>query len=96
MQQFAFRQIFIATGALALLSVIVFWSFNELSDLFGGPQAQFKHAIAAIGFLLVIKLHIPRDPGHPFHGIAVSDSTASRPLIPRQAGRRFHGIPATF
>ena len=60
MHQYTFRQIFIATGALALFSVIVFWSFNVLSELFGGPQAQFKHAIAAIGFLLVIKWAVTR------------------------------------
>jgi hypothetical protein len=63
MYQYTFRQIFIAAGALALLSVIIFWSFNELSELFGGPQAQFKHAIAAIGFLLVIKWTVTRFRG---------------------------------
>jgi hypothetical protein len=63
MHQYTFRKIFTATGALALFSVIVFWSFNELSELFGGPQAQFKHAIAAIGFLLVIKWTVTRFRG---------------------------------
>ena len=63
MHQYTFRQIFIATGALALFSVILFWSFNELSEMFGGPQAQFKHAIAAIGFLLVIKWTVTRFRG---------------------------------
>lgn len=60
MHQYAFRQIFVATGTLALFSVILFWSFNELSKLFGGPQAQFIHAIAAIGFLVVIKWTVTR------------------------------------
>jgi len=41
-------------------------------------------------------LRIPRDPGHPFHGIAVIHSTPSRSLIPRQAGQRFHGIPVSI
>ena len=55
MYQYTFRKLFIASGAFALFSVIIIWSFNELSELFGGPQAQFKHAIATIGILLVIK-----------------------------------------
>lgn len=55
MYQFTFRKLFITSGVLTLFSVIVFWSFNELSELFGGPQAQYKHAIAAIGIMLAIK-----------------------------------------
>lgn len=39
MYQYTFRKLLIASGALALFSVVVFWSFNELSELFGGPQA---------------------------------------------------------
>jgi len=60
MYQYTFRKLFIASGALALFSVTVFWSFNELSELYGGPQAQFKHAFAAIGILLVIKWIVTR------------------------------------
>ena len=50
-----FRKIIIAAGALTLLSVAALWSFNALSELFGGPQAQYQHAIAAITLLLVLK-----------------------------------------
>lgn len=63
MYQYTFRNLFIASGALALFSVIVFWSFNELSELFGGPQAQFKHAIAATGILLAAKWIVTRFGG---------------------------------
>ncbi len=63
MFQYTFRKLFIASGALALFSVIVMWSFNKLSELFGGPQAQFTHAIAAIGILLVIKWIVTRFTG---------------------------------
>jgi hypothetical protein len=63
MHQYTFRKLLIASGTLVLFPVIVFWSFNELSELFGGPQAQFKHAIAAIGFLLVIKWVVTRFGG---------------------------------
>lgn len=65
MYEYTFRNVVITSGALALFSVIVLWSFNELSELFGGPQAQFKHAISAIGILLVIKWIVTRSgDGH--------------------------------
>src|SRR5690606_6819482 len=37
---------------------------------------------------LALDLCIPCHAGHPFHGIAVSDSTRSRSLIPRHPGHR--------
>ena len=52
MHHHTFRQIFITVGTLALFSILVFWSFNTLSELFGGPQAQYKHTLAALGLLL--------------------------------------------
>jgi len=62
---YTFRNVVIASGVLVLFSVFVLWSFNELSDLFGGPQAQFKHAISAIGILLVSKWIVTRSgDGH--------------------------------
>ena len=51
--------------ALALVSIFGFWSFNALSELFGGPLAQFKHAVAAVGLLLTIKWACS-DRGHSF------------------------------
>jgi hypothetical protein len=48
------RQIFFYVTTLALVSLVVLWSFNALSDLFGGPPAQFKHAVAAVGLLLIM------------------------------------------
>ena len=50
-----FRPIAFALGAFALLSVVALWSFNALSELFGWPQAQYKHAIAFIALLLIGK-----------------------------------------
>ena len=43
-----------AVMTLALVSLIGLWSFNALSALFGVPPAQFKHAIATVGLLLII------------------------------------------
>jgi len=63
MYQYTFRNLIITSGALTLFSVVVLWSFNELSELFGGPQAQFKHAIATVGILLVVKWIVTRFGG---------------------------------
>jgi hypothetical protein len=32
------------------------------------------------------RVRIPRDPGHPFHSIPVTDSTRSRSPVPRHSG----------
>ncbi len=37
-----FRKIIIAAGAFTLFSIAALWSFNALSELFGGPQAQYQ------------------------------------------------------
>jgi hypothetical protein len=58
-----FRKIILAAGAFTLFSVAALWSFNALSELFGGPQAQYQHAIAAIVFLLVLKFGLTRHRG---------------------------------
>jgi hypothetical protein len=58
-----FGKIIIAAGAFTLFSVGALWSFNALSELFGGPQAQYQHAIAAIVLLLVLKWGLTRHRG---------------------------------
>ena len=58
-----FRRIIIAAGAFSLFSVAALWSFNELSELFGGPQARYQHVIAAIALLLILKWGLPRHRG---------------------------------
>ena len=55
MRNSKFRPIFIALGAFALLSVVALWSYNAMSELFSWPQAQYKHAIAVIALLLIVK-----------------------------------------
>ena len=49
------RKIVIYTGAFALLSLLMLWSFNTLSELFGWPEARYKHAIAACALLLILR-----------------------------------------
>jgi membrane protein implicated in regulation of membrane protease activity len=63
MYKSTFSKIIIAAGAFTLLSVAALWSFNALSELFGGPQAQYQHVIAAIVLLLVLKWGLTRHRG---------------------------------
>jgi len=58
-----FKKIIIAAGAFTLFSVATLWSFNALSELFGGPQAQYQHVMAAITLLLVLKWGLTRHRG---------------------------------
>jgi hypothetical protein len=57
------RRIFFYVTTLALVLLVVLWSFNALSDLLGGPPAQFKHAVAAVGLLLIMNWS-RRNRGH--------------------------------
>jgi len=63
MYKSTFSKIIIATGAFTLFSVAALWSFNVLSELFGGPQAQYQHVIAAIALLLVLKWGLTQHRG---------------------------------
>ena len=48
---------FIVTVIIAslLVSVIGLWSWNTLAGLFDWPTAQYKHAIAALFFILILR-----------------------------------------
>ena len=49
----------------ALVTAFGLWSWNTLSVLFNGPQAEYKHIIAALSLLAIVKLflfnHTSRD-----------------------------------
>jgi hypothetical protein len=38
-----------------LTSVARLWSWNTIAELFNWPQTQYKHAIAALVLLLILK-----------------------------------------
>jgi hypothetical protein len=42
-------------GLFLLASIVGLWSWNTLAELFNGPHAQYKHAVAAMGLLLMTK-----------------------------------------
>jgi len=55
MNKFNFKSAIIIFSTLFLALVAVLWSWNTLSELFGWPHAQFKHAVAAVSIVLLGK-----------------------------------------
>jgi predicted Co/Zn/Cd cation transporter (cation efflux family) len=55
MNIFNFKSAVIIFSTILLALVAMLWSWNTLSELFGGPHVQFKHAIAAISIILLAK-----------------------------------------
>ena len=69
MHNVKFRQTIIIALAILALSIAALWSLNVLSALFGGPTLQYKHALAALILLAILKSSRPRrhnvrEPGH--------------------------------
>ena len=59
------------------------------------PENRTEKEEVKLRELLRYNLHIPRDGGHLFHGMAATYSTGWRPPIPRDGGHPFHGMTAT-
>ena len=60
MKQMHIRHTLIAVGVFLALTVMGLWSWNTLADLFGGPQAQYKHALAAVVLLATLRIALVR------------------------------------
>ena len=45
----------IGIGWFLLASVLGLWAFNTVADLAGIPAAQYKHAVAAITLLFILR-----------------------------------------
>lgn len=55
MQNFNHKHFLYAVGLFLLASVVALWSWNTLSELFHLPQAQYRHAIAALFLILILR-----------------------------------------
>jgi len=49
-------RILLITSAFVLISVFGLWSWNTVAELFNGPQAEYKHAIAVFSLLGIVRL----------------------------------------
>ncbi len=57
-------------GALiAVVSIAALWSWNTLAALFGGPEAEIRHIVAAMILLLISKLLLVSRQGHRPHAL---------------------------
>ena len=55
MHNLKYKHYIYAAGLTLLASIAALWSWNTLSELFNLPQAQYKHALAALVLLLILK-----------------------------------------
>jgi MFS-type transporter involved in bile tolerance (Atg22 family) len=55
----------IGIGVFVLLIMIMMWSLNTLTDLFGLPHAQFRHLVAIV--IIIMSLKWIFSSGRPFH-----------------------------
>ncbi len=50
------RHLLLAAAMFAATVVAVLWSWNTLAPLFGAPEAQFRHAVAALVLILTLRV----------------------------------------
>jgi hypothetical protein len=50
------RHLLAAVLAFAATTVIGLWSWNTLAELFGAPEAQFRHAVAVLLLITTVRL----------------------------------------
>ena len=58
MRSMTLKHALTGAGAFVASSIIALWSWNTVAGLFEGPQAEFKHAIAALALLVLVRLAI--------------------------------------
>lgn len=55
--------------AFILITIFGLWSWNTLAEVFSGPQAQYKHVVAAISLLLIARLFLFQHTNKCTHSI---------------------------
>ena len=58
------RHLLAAVLAVALIAMVGLWSWNTLAELFGAPEAQFRHAVAALALIATLRLATRRRHPH--------------------------------
>jgi len=49
------RRSLLAIAAFLLATVAALWSWNTLAELFAWPQAEYRHALAALAILYIAR-----------------------------------------
>jgi hypothetical protein len=60
MNQVDIKHLLAAGLAIAAIVIAALWSWNTLAELFGAPEAQFRHVIAALVLLATLRLFTAR------------------------------------
>lgn len=55
MRNFSHKHFLYAVGLFLLASVAGLWSWNTLSELYNLPHAQYRHVIAALFLILILR-----------------------------------------
>ena len=84
MQHTALKHLTIAAGLALAGAAALLWSWNTLADLYGGPEAGFKHAVAAMLIAVIVRGLFTR-PRYPRATRADGDTTRS--VSPRWHGK---------
>ncbi len=63
MNQIDIKHLLAAGLAIVAIAVAGLWSWNTLAELFGAPEAQFRHAVAVLVLLATLRLVMPRRHG---------------------------------
>lgn len=54
------KHMLLAGLALFAIALASLWSWNTLAELLGAPQAQFRHAVAALVLLATLRFAVRR------------------------------------
>ena len=60
MNHFDIKHLLLAGITLTAIAVMGLWSWNTLAELLGAPEAQLRHAVAALALLATLRLALSR------------------------------------
>lgn len=73
------RHVLVAAGALFAVSIIGLWSWNTLAALFDAPAAEFRHALAFLALLIIVRSALlPPRQRHALNKVAGRGQGTSR------------------
>lgn len=58
MRHTTLRHVLIAAGALLAISITGLWAWNTLAALFDAPAAEFRHVLAFLALLAIVRFTI--------------------------------------
>jgi hypothetical protein len=54
------KHLLLAGITLTAIAVTGLWSWNTLAELFGAPEAHFRHAVAAMALIATLRIALSR------------------------------------